>query len=117
MQKRPIARPVTLALSSARPTHFLIVLVLLLALVLSQWLASTATGETGPTRMGVLPSYICPQLIVDPSFEERNDSVWYRPITPYRARYVNTPVYDGSWAVQTGIPIGGPNKYAYSSVQ
>jgi len=94
---------------------FAVIAVLLLASLAPVIIAGPPPGPG--TLAGQNTSPVCAQILVDPSFEERNDEAWYRPITPYQARYVQTPVFDGEWALQTGISLNGPDTYSYSSVQ
>lgn len=101
----------------------LVPLPLILALALTAvWTSHLLAGPfrdlpASTSQDNIPPSPLCYQLLADPSFEEQNDQVWERPRTPYRARYVQAPVYDGDWALQTGIPTDGPNVYSHSTAQ
>lgn len=95
-------------------TLILTITVAVMAVSLSYGLASAVPDSGGSTT--VPPSPICVQLLADPSFEARS-SAWNRPTTAYPARFVDTPVFDGSWALQTGIPMNGSNRFSYSSAQ
>ncbi len=101
-------------------TLVLILLVLLTSVIASSLLARSMPGDHAvgvqDTPSSAL-SPLCNQILADPSFEGRNDAAWIRPVTAYRARYVQAPVFDGDWALQTGIADAGQNRYAYSSAQ
>jgi len=97
-----------------------ILLLILASVLVPHLLASTpelAPSDHPTSSQAHLLSPTCNQLLADPSFEERNDQVWERPITAYRAQYVQQPVHTGSWALQTGIANPRHNRFSYSSAQ
>ena len=72
-------------------TWVLILLIALASFTVPTLLAGNSASsntQPAPSSASASLSPICTQLLVDPSFEARNNAAWKRPVTAYQAQYV-----------------------------